>query len=80
MLFKALLVFTLAAVGDVFWTLYIKAVGDGKSMLASVWAALIWAMAAYSVVNYVNDMRLIPFGVLGAFAGTYGTMKWKAHK
>lgn len=66
----ALLVFTAVASADVCWARYVGAVGARSRWVASSWAAALYVLGSFSVVEYTaNHWLLIP-AVLGSFAGT----------
>ena len=60
---------------DVFYTFYLRSVTSNETLKASVWAVVVFFIAAIAVVNYTtNHMLLIP-ACLGAFCGTWMGMK-----
>jgi uncharacterized protein YebE (UPF0316 family) len=60
---------------DIFYTYYLKAVHEEKKLKASLWATLVYVIAATAIIEYnSNHMLLIPAG-LGAFCGTWVGMK-----
>jgi hypothetical protein len=74
--FRALLIFVLTTLADILWAIYIRRVGEGKAMQSATTSALLWLLAAFVIINYVENKWLIAPGVLGAFVGTYFTVKW----
>ena len=74
-LFKFLLVFIATGVGDMFWTFYIRRTSEGKALQASLFSAAIMIAGGIVIITYVeNKWYLIP-ATLGAFVGTYFTVK-----
>ena len=72
----AVLVFVLTGVADFLWAIYIRRTNQGKAMASATTSALLWLLAAFVIVNYVENKWLILPGALGAFVGTYFTVKW----
>ncbi len=70
-----ILVFVLMAAADVCWTKYISAVHAKKPLAAGLWSASIILMSAFTVITYVTNHWLVIAALLGAFAGTYFTVK-----
>ena len=65
---------------DVCWTLYFMKVADKKAFQAAMWGSIIILFGAISTTSYVSDHTLIIPAVLGAFLGTYLTIKYKNNK
>lgn len=63
---------------DVAWTMYFIAVESKFAARAGAWSALIILFGAFSTVSYVHDIRLLPAALIGAFLGTFVTVKFKA--
>jgi len=62
---------------DIFYTYYLRAVAESKTLAASSWSIVVTILGAFVVINYTtNHMMLIP-AALGAFCGTYVGMKLK---
>ena len=60
---------------DIFYTYYLKAVHEEQTLRASLWAVVVYVIAATAIIEYnSNHMLLIPAG-LGAFCGTWVGMK-----
>jgi O-antigen/teichoic acid export membrane protein len=56
---------------DIFYTFYLKSVHEEKKIRASLWAVVVYTIAAIAVIEYNNNhWLLIPAGI-GAFCGTY---------
>jgi hypothetical protein len=74
-LFKFILVFIATGVGDMFWTFYIRRTSEGRALQASLFSAAIMIAGGIVIITYVeNKWYLIP-ATLGAFVGTYLTVK-----
>jgi hypothetical protein len=72
---KALLVFLGAGLADVVWALYIRRAGEGRAASAGFLSMIIILFGAYITIEYVdNHWYLLP-AVIGAFIGTYFTVK-----
>jgi uncharacterized membrane protein YfcA len=60
---------------DIFYTYYLRAIADGKAIVASSWSIVVTVLGALVVINYTtNHVLLIP-AALGAFCGTWVGMK-----
>lgn len=53
-------------------------VAEKKAMPSAIWGTLIMVGSMVSVISYTQDSRLIPAALLGAFIGTYLTVKRSA--
>ncbi len=62
---------------DVINALYIRAINDNNTLLASWWATVVTLAASVAVINYTRDNTMLIPALLGAFAGTYVGMKLK---
>lgn len=79
-IFKTILVFMGAALGDVLWTFYIRRTGEGKAFSAALFSMFIVLLGAFITLKYVeNAWYLIPAGI-GALTGTYFTIKFDIRK
>ena len=63
---------------DVCWTKYFMKVADKQALQAGFWGSIIILFGAISTTSYVDDHTLIIPAVIGAFLGTYITVKHKA--
>jgi hypothetical protein len=62
---------------DIFYTYYLRAIADGKAIVASSWSIVVTILGALVVINYTtNHVLLIP-AALGAFCGTFVGMRLK---
>lgn len=66
-----------STVVDMFWTLYIMFVAQGKKIPAVLSSMSIALFSALIVREYVEDPRLILASVVGAGLGVLLTMYWK---
>lgn len=68
---RAVAVFLAVAVADWLWSQWIASVGDKHAVMAGAYSAAIVLVGAYVTCSYMKDrVYLIP-AVLGAFVGTY---------
>jgi len=77
---KFLLIMFAMALADVFWTLYFIDVEGRRAHHASTWSAMIILVTAFTVTNYVDNQIYILAAFIGAYMGTYLTIKWKVKK
>jgi O-antigen/teichoic acid export membrane protein len=60
---------------DIFYTYYLRSVQNNEALKSSLWAVIVFFIAAMAVVNYTTDHMLLIPACLGAFCGTYVGMK-----
>ncbi len=77
---KFLSVMVAMMLADVCWTLYFMKIAEKKAAQAAVWGSVIILFGAISTTSYVDDHSLIIAAVIGAFIGTYATIKYKNNK
>ena len=65
---------------DICWTFYLLDVAAKKARNAAFWSAMIMLCSAIAITGYVQDHRLIFAAMLGAFLGTYSTIKYRTRK
>lgn len=65
------------AAADVCWTLYFIHTSNKNAVKAAFWSSMIMVCSAFAVASYVEDHRLMPAAIIGAFLGTYYTVKYK---
>src|SRR5688500_18957205 len=75
-----LLIVVAMAVADVCWTLYFINLAERKPHAASFWSAMIVLAHAIAVTTYVDNHSYISAAFIGAYLGTFGTIKWKQTK
>jgi len=61
---------------DFVWARYTRALANGTPLHAALWAMPITVISGLVVVGYVSDPWLLIPGTIGAFLGTYVSMKW----
>lgn len=76
MIWKTILVFIAVACADALWTLYVQAAANNKKLKASLVSAAIILAGSFVTLEYVENPILIIPAALGAFFGTYVTMKY----
>lgn len=69
------LCFTVAAVVDAFWALYIRRSGAGRALSASVYAGLLMVFGMFNTESWLQDKRICAAIVLGSMLGTYVMVK-----
>jgi hypothetical protein len=68
-------VFIFVCLSDMVWTYYISAVAKGKPFLASLFSSLTVFMGLMATIMVVADQLAIVPAMLGAFLGTYVTVR-----
>lgn len=68
------------AIADVCWTLYFIDVEERRAHAASFWSAMIILVSAFTVTSYIENSVYITAAIIGAYLGTFGTIKWKQKK
>jgi len=73
----AWLVFTTYFVVDILYARYITEVAHKRALRAAVISCFLYSLLAYGVISYSrNTLYLVPL-VLGAFWGTYVTVRFQ---
>lgn len=72
---KFLLVMGLMTLVDLCWAKYTLAMQDKHPLRSGLWSVGIMLCGALVTVNYVGDKTLIIAAALGAFIGTFFTVK-----
>ncbi len=75
-LLKFMLVFVCVTITDACWAFYIVKASQKKALPASVWGSMISMLTSITVIAYTEDHRFIIASVLGAFVGTYLSIKY----
>lgn len=75
-----ILVMLALILADICWTMYFTETANKHAVKAGIWSALIMLSGSYATVSFVNDRRFIVAAMLGAFIGTYATIKWIKRK
>lgn len=68
---RAVLCFTVAAVVDAFWALYLRRANAGQAAKAAWYAALLMAFGMFNTGSWLEDKRLCVAIIAGSFVGTY---------
>lgn len=74
-LLKFFIVAISVGLGDMCWTKYFMKVAEKKALGAGFWSAMIMVCGAVSIFGYLDDRRYILAAIIGAFFGTYLTVK-----
>jgi hypothetical protein len=74
---KFLFVMIAMALTDMCWAYYFMKVEERNAPQAGMWAVLLFLSGAVVTTNYVGDNTLVFAAALGAFIGTYFTVKFK---
>lgn len=72
---RFILVFAVTALADVAWTKYMIKVAEKNARSAALWSAAIVGMGSFSVLQYTANHWMAVAAVLGAYVGTYFTVK-----
>lgn len=75
---RAVMVFLLTIIVDIFWGFYIRRTGQGKAIQAAIFGSAITFFGAFIVINYVKNMLYLIAAVLGSFVGTWLTVRYDA--
>lgn len=62
---------------DFLWGRYIQSVNGTTPFMAGFWALLIFSVGGMVTLAYVNNKWLLIPASLGAFIGTFISVKWK---
>jgi hypothetical protein len=73
----AILIFITYFILDMFYAYYILCIESRKNLMSSFMAGMITSLSAFGVVSFSQNMLYVVPLFLGAFAGTYFTMKLK---
>ena len=73
----ALLIFSTYFILDMFYAYYILCIESRQNLMSSFMAGMITSLSAFGIVNFSKNMLYVVPLFLGAFAGTYFTMKLK---
>ena len=65
---------------DICWTMYFVETANKNAVKAGVWSALIMLCGSYATISFVHDKRFITAAMIGAFIGTFATIKWIKRK
>lgn len=73
----ALLIFITYFILDMFYAYYILCIESRQNLMSSFMAGMITSLSAFGVVSFSQNMTYVIPLFLGAFAGTFVTMKAK---
>ncbi len=73
----AIMIFAAVCGLDLAFASYTKAVADGRALKSSLMAIIIYALSASAIVGIVATHWLIVPACLGAFTGTYVSVRFK---
>lgn len=73
-------VMIVTAILDVCWTMFLIETEKRSAFKASAWSSLIILSNALVIILYVENKWLISAAAIGAFIGTYATIKYKISK
>jgi len=73
----AILIFTTYFILDMFYAYYILCIESRQGLMSSFMAGMITSLSAFGVVSFSQNMLYVVPLFLGAFTGTYFTMKLK---
>ena len=79
MIWKIPLTFCAMVILDIVWAYYTSSVAAKKPALAGLFASTIMFCTAAVTVSYVQDPRLLPVVMAGAFVGTYLAVRFPIH-
>ena len=68
------------ALADVCWTMYFIETANKNAVKASVWSSLIMLCTSFAVSAYVSEKIYIGAAIIGAFIGTWATIKFHNKK
>lgn len=72
----ALGVVAATALTDAVCVLYTSSVVHRRDLSAANWASLTYMLSAFAVISFTNNWTYVVFAALGAWIGTYATMKY----
>lgn len=72
---NCLLVFILMFICDVIWAAYFRFINDKQALPASICGVLIYLFGSLVTIKWMEDVRYLAPAMVGAFLGTYITVK-----
>ena len=72
----ALGVVAATALTDAICVLYTSSVVHRRDLAAANWGSLTYMLSAFAVISFTNNSTYVVFAALGAWIGTYATMKY----
>ena len=76
-IYLAIIIFITYFILDMFYAYYILCIESRQNLMSSFMAGMITSLSAFGVVSFSQNMIYIIPLFLGAFAGTFVTMKTK---
>lgn len=76
-IYLAIVIFITYFILDMFYAYYILCIESRQNLMSSFMAGMITSLSAFGVVSFSKNMLYVIPLFLGAFAGTYCTMKLK---
>ena len=74
------LVFIATIVVDWLWALYIIYTSKKQALKAAIFATLLTCLGSFITLSYIHDRRAIIAAALGAFIGTFLSIKFNKHR
>ena len=72
----ALGVLAATALTDALCVLYTSSVVHHRDLASANWGSLTYMLSAFAVISFTNNWAYVFFAALGAWIGTYATMKY----
>jgi hypothetical protein len=72
----ALGVVAATALTDALCVMYTASVVHRRDVAAANWGSLTYMLSAFAVISFTNNWTYVVFAALGAWIGTYATMKY----
>lgn len=72
------IIFIISTLFDILWTLCIKAIRDKQAVAAATLSAILEVIGIFVIVVSVKNPLAIAAAALGAYCGTYITVKYVA--
>ena len=60
---------------DIFWTMLVRKTTQGKALAAAIYSVILVLLSAVAITSFVEETIYLVPAALGAFAGTYLTVK-----
>ena len=76
-IYFAIIIFITYFILDMFYAYYILCIESRQNLISSFMAGMITSLSAFGIVSFSQNMLYVIPLFLGAFAGTYFTMKLK---
>jgi len=76
-IYLAIIIFITYFILDMFYAYYILCIESRQNLMSSFMAGMITSLSAFGVVSFSQNMTYVIPLFLGAFAGTFVTMKAK---